>query len=141
MDPKQVEVNKRAMRRVFEEAFNEGRLDVVDECVSSRGVDRHPFAEDEPDFPAHLKAAIAMLRGVLPDLHMSVDDLIGENDRVAARVTLTGTHTGEPFFGIEPTGRAVHVEQFHIVAFGDDGLGLVHWANVGIDQLVSQLTA
>jgi predicted ester cyclase len=141
VDLKQVEVNKRTVRRVFEEAFNEGRLDVVDECVSPRGVDRHPFAADEPDFPTHLKAAITMLRGVLPDLHMSVDDLIGENDRVAARVTLTGTHTGEPFLGIEPTGRAVHVEQFHVVAFGDDGLGLVHWANVGIDQLLSQLTA
>jgi predicted ester cyclase len=141
MDLKQIESNKRAMRRVFEEAFNEGRLDVVDECVSPLGVDRHPFAEDEPDFPAHLKAAISMLRGVLPDLHMQVEDLIGENDRVAARVTLTGTHTGEPFFGIEPTGRAVHVEQYHVVAFGDDGLGLQHWANVGIEQLVSQLTA
>jgi hypothetical protein len=54
---------------------------------------------------------------------------------------MTGTHTGEPFIGIEPTGRAVVVEQFHIVAFGDDGLGRQHWANVGIEQLIGQLTA
>ena len=31
---------------------------------------------------------------------MSVDDLVAEGDRVAARVILTGTHTGEPFLGI-----------------------------------------
>ena len=41
-----------------------------------------------------------MFRASFPDLRMSVEDLVAEGDRVAARVILTGTHTGEPFLGI-----------------------------------------
>jgi predicted ester cyclase len=134
-----VERNKQNIRRVFEEAFTLGRLEVVDECIAPDGIDRHAFDPGD-DFPAHLKHTITMLRSAFPDLRMTVADLVGEGDRVAARVILTGTHTGEPFFGIPTTGRAVDVEQFHFMQCNEAGLGRVHWANVGLDELVGQLT-
>ena len=134
-------LNKDNVRRIFEEGFTQGRLEVVDECIASDGVDRHPFTEDEPDFPSHLKGVMTMLRGALPDLAMSVDDIVGEGDRVAVRVLLTGTHTGTPLLGIPAAGRSVSVEQFHFIQCNDAGQGAVHWASVGIDELLAQLTA
>jgi predicted ester cyclase len=131
--------NKRTVRRVFEEAFTGGLVDVVDECLAPDAVDRHPFGEDEPDFRTHLKGIIRMLRGAMPDLHAEVDDLVAEGDRVAARVSMTGTHTGEPLFGIPATGGLLRVEQFHIIQCNDDGLGVRHWAYAGVDQMLSQL--
>jgi predicted ester cyclase len=133
--------NKSSMRRVFEEGFNAGHVDVVDECLAPDAVDRHPFAADEPDFRAHLKGIIGMLRAAMPDLHASVDDLVAEGDRVAARVSMTGTHTGAPLFNVPAAGARVTVEQFHIVQFNDEALGIRHWAYAGVDQMLSQLAA
>jgi predicted ester cyclase len=133
------EANKRTVRRVFEEAFTRGDLDLVDACLAPDAVDRHPFADDEPDFRTHLKGTIRMLRAALPDLQTTVEDLIAEGDRVAARIHLTGTHTGGPLFGAEPTGGRVAVEQFHFVQCDEEARGIRHWAYVGVDQLQRQL--
>jgi predicted ester cyclase len=135
-----VERNKRSVRRVFEEAWNRGRLEVVDECLAAGAVDRHELAPGE-DFRTHLKGIITMLRASMPDLHMQVDDLVGEGDRVAARVTLTGTYTGQPLGEAPPEGQKVRVEQFHIVEFDDDARCIRHWANVNEGELFAQLTA
>jgi predicted ester cyclase len=134
-----VDRNKQNIRRVFEEAFSLGRLEVVDECIAPDGIDRHAFEPGE-DFPAHLKGTITMLRAAFPDLTMTVADIVGEGDRVAVRVMLDGTHTGEPFFGFAATGRAVEVEQYHFMQCDDAGRGRVHWAHVGLEEIVAQLT-
>ena len=133
------ERNKQNIRRVFEEGFTLGRLEVVDECIAADGIDRHAFDPGD-DFPAHLKGTITMLRSSFPDLEMAVADIVGEGDRVAVRVILSGTHTGEPIFGVPAAGRTVEVEQFHFMQCNEAGQGRVHWANVGLEELVGQLT-
>jgi predicted ester cyclase len=52
------------------------------------------------------KQFIAAQFGVFPDMAVTVEDLIAEGDRVAARVTTRGTHAGE-LIGLPPTGRRV----------------------------------
>jgi len=133
--------NKRTVRRVFDEGFTAGNADVVDECLAADAVDRHPFGDDEPDFRAHLKGIIRMLRGAMPDLRAEVNDIVAEGDRVAARVSLTGTHTGEPLFGTPACGGRIQIEQFHIVQCDDRALGIRHWAYAGVDQMLSQLAS
>ena len=80
-----------------------------------------------------------MLRGSMPDLRAEVNDLVAEGDRVAARVSVTGTHTGEPLFGTPASGRRIRIEQFHIVQCNDEALGIRHWAYAGVDQMSSQV--
>lgn len=50
---------------------------------------------------------------------------------MAVRVVLTGTHTGDPLFGVPASGRSVNVEQYHILQFDDRGLAVQHWATSG----------
>ena len=133
--------NKRTVRRVFEEGFTAGCVDVVDECLAPDAVDRHPFGNDEPDFRTHLKGIIRMLRAAMPDLNATVEDLVAEGDRVAARVSMTGTHTGEPLFGAPATGGRIQIEQFHIVQCDEQARGIRHWAYAGVDQMLSQIAA
>ena len=128
--------SKQLTRDVFERGFGRGELDVVDAGLAPDAVDRHAFAPDEPDMRHHLKNAIGMLRGAIPDLEVTVADLFGEQDRIAVRVEMHGTHTAGPLFGVPPSGEPVEFEQFHIVQFGEHGLGIRHWANLGVEQFL-----
>lgn len=132
--------NKQVITRIFTEGFGEGRYEVVDECLAEDAVDRHAFGPDEPDMRAHLKNVMQMIRAAMPDLEVSVEDLVAEGDHVAARVVMTGTHTGTPLFGRAAKGRPVRVEQFHLVGFTEDGLGLTHQANVGEQDIQAQIS-
>jgi predicted ester cyclase len=128
--------SKQLARDIFERGFGRGELGVVDAGLAPDAVDRHAFAPDEPDMRHHLKNAIGMLRGAIPDLRVTVADLFGEGDRIAVRVEMRGTHTGGSLFGVPPNGEQVEFEQFHIVQLGEDGLGIRHWANVGVEQFL-----
>ena len=46
---------------------------------------------------------VQLVRDAFPDFHNTIEDLIAEDDRVAARLRYTGTHSG-PLFGVAPTG-------------------------------------
>lgn len=135
-----LERNKANVHRVFDEGFSQGRLDVVDDALAPDAVDRHPFEPGEEDFRTHLKAAITMFRNAMPDLKAHVDDIVAEGNTVAARVRMTGTHTGTPLFGISAAGRSVDIEQFHFIRSDDQGHGCQHWANVGVAELRQQLS-
>jgi len=99
-----IEENKTAVRRMFEEVMNQGNLQAVDELVA----DDYKLT-DPPGLPPGkegLRALANMYRTGAPDLHMTVEDLIGEGDQVVARWTATGTHTGD-MMGLPPTGQKV----------------------------------
>jgi len=96
------------IRRIFDEAFNVGNLEVVDEVLAP---DHHTHITigGAPNGPQGLKLMIAIYRTAFPDLLCTVDDEIVEGDRVAARWTMRGTHKG-PFLGNQPTGRPVEIQ-------------------------------
>src|SRR3712207_2165292 len=88
-----VEHNKRLVARVFDEAFNQGRLEVIDETVADGAVDhQHP---DEPSFREHLKQVVTAMRTAFPDLRFQIAEMIGEGEWVAVHPVMTGTNTGE----------------------------------------------
>jgi len=98
------EENKAMVRRIFEEAINKGNLSVVDEVMASNYV--YHFPGQDVKGPEGFKQFIYMMRTAFPDLHITIDDMIAEGDRVATRETLRGTHKGD-FMGIAATGKQV----------------------------------
>src|SRR5207342_2828304 len=52
---------------------------------------------------------IAMMRGGFPDIQWTLEDIITENDKVAVRYTMKGTHQGT-FFGVPATGKPISVQ-------------------------------
>jgi predicted ester cyclase len=98
------------IRDIFEQAFNQGNLAIVDELVS---VDSTPHLPGW-GMPANrlgLKQMIANLRVAFPDLYCTVDDEVEARNKAAALWTLRGTHKAS-FFGNLPTGRRVEVQGF-----------------------------
>ncbi|SRR6266849_4286673 len=124
------EDNKALARRGFEETMNQRNLAVLDELhvpdfvfhAASRTIQgREPF-----------KQFISMFLTAFPDLHVTIEDMIGEGDRVVVRFTYGGTHKGD-FMGIPPTGKQVAVTGISIMRVAN-GKFLEEWINTDLMQ-------
>ena len=76
-----------------------------------------------------------MFRNAFPDLAITEEDLIAEDDKVVMRQVTTGTHQGD-FMGIAATGKKVEMHDIHIVRLADDKI-VEHWGvedNLGMMQ-------
>jgi predicted ester cyclase len=79
---------------------------------------------------AGMQKVFEALFSTFPDFHYRIDQSIGEDDRVVCKVTMTGTHLGQPLAlpeafgamltGISPTRRKVEVLQFHSFRIRDN---------------------
>ena len=97
------EGNKELGRRFFE---NQDRLrGGPDEALCAAGYTAHLGSLPPMDLAGHQGFA-TMFYGAFPDLHHTVEEVIGEGDRIAVRFTIRGTHQGR-FMGVEPTGRTM----------------------------------
>lgn len=99
-----VQENKVLIHRVFEEGFNSGNLAVVDEIFAPNFVDLS--TPDQVPGVAGVKEYITMVRIGFPDIHVTIEDLIAEADKVVVRTIWRGTHLGE-YGGVLPTGKRV----------------------------------
>ncbi|MFW6724476.1 ester cyclase [Streptomyces sp. MAR4 CNY-716] len=79
----------------------------------------------------------ATLHRAFPDLHIAVDDLIAEDDKLVARQTVTGTHEGE-YMGHAPTGRSVTYREIFVMRF-EDGRVAETWGVVDVLAQLRQL--
>jgi steroid delta-isomerase-like uncharacterized protein len=90
-----LEANKQLVRQLYEEAFNEGDLELVDELVAPDVVTHNPIILDAPTGPDSIRGGLEMIRKAFPDFHVEVQDLIAEGDRVAVFLTMSGTNQGD----------------------------------------------
>lgn len=116
-----------AVRRLYAEVFNEGRLEAADELVSPTFVAHGgPVDATGPDF---FKGTATRLRDAFSGMRFDLRDVFADGDRIAARWLMTGTHTGDSL-GVPPTGEPVAREG--IVIFRVDEHGLAEqWTQTG----------
>jgi steroid delta-isomerase-like uncharacterized protein len=115
------EGNKALVRRFITEIFEQGRVESVDELCAEDFIG-HTWGEIDRD---GLKQAMDRVAKSLADIHFTVEDEIGEGDRVAVRVTASARQVGE--VGGQPaTGRSYTIGEIHIFRFRD-GRVTEHW--------------
>ena len=98
----QEEANKALIRREFEEVWNQGKLEVMDEIYAADIVFHYPSSPDIHGAEG-VKPIAKMFYTAFPDMQYTIEDMIAEGDKVAIRWTLTGTHKGE-LMGVSPIG-------------------------------------
>jgi len=129
--------NKALVRRFYEEVESQGRLDSIDALFAPTFTDMgHP---ERGTGPASVRAHVIEMRTRFPDLTVTIDQLLAEDDWVVARLTSRGTHRG-PFAGIPPTGKTVvwsGVAMQRIV----DGRIVERWTRYDMIGLLRQLGA
>ena len=124
------EENKAVLRRIEEEIFNKGDLAVVDELIAPDYV-YHGSGGQEFKGPEGFKQYMTMVRNAFPDLHMTLEDIVAEGDKVMHRTRFRGTFKGE-MMGIAPTGKQVTISVVTISRFAG-GKEVEAWAS--IDEL------
>jgi steroid delta-isomerase-like uncharacterized protein len=99
------ESQKDLVRRYYEALWNRWDFALADELIAEPVVFRGSLGisvQGRERFKEYMRT----VRRAFPDFHNRIEELIAENDRVAARLTYTGTHQGA-VLGISPTGRRV----------------------------------
>lgn len=141
MSVDQIEANKAALQR-FADAANTHDPDLISEAVDEivdpdvRAVIPMPI---EAKGPEGVKHVFATLHEAFPDLHISVEDVIAEGDKVVARERITGTHRGD-YMGLPATGKQVAYNEIVIARFAD-GRIIETWGVVDVLSLMKQLGA
>ncbi len=128
------------VRRFFE-VSNEGKaaaMAVVDELCATDFVYHGGGGEEIQGLKDYIESTSEMYN-VIPDLHFTIDDMVAEGDKVAVRLTGTGTNKGA-FMGIPPTNKKVTVWEIEIDRFAG-GKFVESWSRYDTFGLMQQLGA
>ncbi len=118
--------NKALVRRYEDEVLNGRNLDAVGD-----------YFADERVIEGVRRGCFSYFQA-FPDLHVSIDELIAEGDKVFCRSTFTGTHDGE-YKGIPATGRHIAAESAEVFTIAD-GKFVGYWCLTSVAGLMRQLT-
>jgi len=130
------EENKANQRRVWEEIINKGNLALADELFATNYIYHGPVGMEFKG-PEGLKQLISGFRNALPDIHVTVEDMVAEGDKVVSRFTGRGTHKGE-FMGIAPTGKQTTVGGI-VIARWVGGKEVETWEIIDMLSMMQQL--
>jgi steroid delta-isomerase-like uncharacterized protein len=132
-----LERNKALVRRFIDEIFLKRDFSAVDELLTE-DFTPHTWGPMPPGRDG-LKEAIGRVSAGITDARMTVEDVIAEGDRVAARLTSSATHTGE-FMGMPPSGKRYEIGEIHIFRVAD-GRVAEHWHQADFLGMMRQLGA
>ncbi len=133
------EENKALVRRSFEEVFNQGNLDAVEEIFAPDYVLHDPTSPEEIRGTEGMRQYVSMYRTAFPDLQQTIEDQIAEGEKVATRLTGRGTHQGE-LMGILATGNRVEAPGIVINRISGGKIA-ESWANYDALGMMQQIGA
>src|ERR671921_1770592 len=107
------EENKVVLRRLIEEVYNRGNLDMADELLAPDYVD-HTWPPGKYAGREGLKRSVAKQRAAYSDLHINIEEQIAEGEKVVSWVISSGTHDRERFLGLAPTGERMTMKHIFI---------------------------
>lgn len=122
------------------DAVNSGDTEVIaktiDEIVEPDLVFHAPVPSGVTGTEALKQVWVTLLRA-FPDLHVAIEDVVAEGDKIVFRNTVTGTHEGE-YRGLAPTGRSVTYNEIFILRFTDGRIAEI-WGVVDVFAQLKQL--
>jgi steroid delta-isomerase-like uncharacterized protein len=139
MTTAQATSNKATVKRFYDatNSHDPERISkTIDELVEPDAVIRTPLPIQSAG-AERLKEVFARLHQVFPDLHVTAEDLIADEDKVVSRNTVTGTHQGE-YMGHPPTGKAITYNEIFILRFANGRIAET-WGVVDVFSQMKQL--
>ena len=132
------EENKTLLRRYIEEVWDKQNPDALDEFLAPH-YKRHRSPMSASLTREGQKQLLTQFRTAFPDIQVTIEEIIAEDDRIAFRSTMRGTHRAE-FMGIAPTGKKIEVSLLDIIHIQDSRI-IEQWGGPDMFCLVRQLGA
>ncbi len=132
------EENKELLRRWFEEVWNKGRAEAIDEMFDENGI-AHGLADDPSNpikGPTQFRPFHTTFREAFPNMSIVIEDMVAEGDKVAARCSVRGKHEGE-LMGRAATQAPVEFTGMTIVRI-DNGKIVEAWNNFDFMTMYKQ---
>jgi steroid delta-isomerase-like uncharacterized protein len=114
----QVEITT-AFFKQFVQFINTADENLAQQLISPVAKFHAPGQPEPLQGPKGYLMIIAMMRTGFPDIQWTIEDMITENDKVAVRFTMRGTHQGK-FFGVPATYRTIVVQAMNFYRLADD---------------------
>ena len=130
--------NKALVRSYIEEVYNKGNTAAIDEFLAADFVHHNLPPGMGSDLESYRRFTSSH-HAAFPDFHITIEDMVAEEDTVAVRFTWGGTHKGE-FIGIPPTGKQVAVKAICIHRI-EGGKVAESWSRVDEMGMMQQLGA
>ena len=133
------EANKQLVRRWFDEVWNKGRADAIDEMFDEYGI-AHGLSDDHANplrGPKGFRPFHTTFREAFPNMEVVIEDMVAEGDKVAARCSVRGKHEGE-FMGRAATQSPVEFTGITIVRI-DKGKIVEAWNNFDFMTMYKQV--
>jgi steroid delta-isomerase-like uncharacterized protein len=127
---------KTTARNFIEKGLNQKDMTALDEYFSPRLTD-HALPPGLPAGRDGRKMFASALLAAFPDLHVQLEDMVAEGEKVVTRYTVQGTHSSD-LMGIPATGKQVSVGGIAIDRF-EDGQSVEHWEIFDQMGLMQQL--
>ena len=103
-----LESNRHLIERYYYELWNPWRFDLADQFLSP-SVKFHGSVGVGVEGVDGFRSYMRLIQSAFPDFHNTIEEMVAEGDRVAARLSYRGTHSGV-IFGVEPTGRTIQYD-------------------------------
>ena len=135
------EDNRAVIERWFEEVWNKGREEAIDELFAEDGV-AHGLADESGGAlrgPSGFKPFFRKFRESFPDIEVVVEDTVSEGDKIAARCSVRGRHQSDSL-GFAATHRPVEFTGICIVRLADGKIAEA-WNNFDFMAMFQQLGA
>jgi steroid delta-isomerase-like uncharacterized protein len=130
--------NREKSRRIFEEVWNQKKVEQINELVATDYVHHDVQSPDQKGIEAY-KQFVDLYLSAFPDIHFNIEDEISDGDTVVIRWTVTGTHYGD-LPGLPRTGRPISVTGITIARLSD-GKFVESWNNWDALGMMQQLGA
>ena len=135
------EENTALIRRWFEEVWNKGREEAIDELFAAEGI-AHGLADEAGNAlrgPQDFKPFFRKFRSAFPEIEVVVEDTVAEGDKVAARCVVRGKHQSDSL-GFAATGQSTEFTGITIVRI-ENGKIVEAWNNFDFMTMYKQLGA
>lgn len=129
-------MDNKGIARNFYEALTAGRLEVIDELVAE-GFVEHEEGPNGTGGRDGLRALFRTMHTAFSDFSMIVEDMVAEDDKVFARVTMQGMQRAE-FMGIPSSGKPMAVPVADVLRF-EGGRIVEHWGVMDSGMMMHQL--
>ena len=128
--------NKAILRTYVETIFNQKQVDRAGELVAPDYVDHAALPGQAPGLEG-AKQKWAMYLAGIPDLRVTIEEMVAEGDKVGVRRSYEGTHQGE-LLGIPPTGKQIRIGGISIFRLAGGKIA-EHWEQLDRLALMQQL--